>query len=180
MEVFSRPNFLLIIEPVFFEEWSNVQELFTTLLSQLPVALILLGGVTLLFEATIPGGPFFVAGFAMLCSGIFGFMTGITEPWILGAMALVAGAIGLVVYRRIIGLSSETDQSSDADAITGATGTVTETITSDGNGEIYLPNAKRSGHYRAQSQSGTIEEGTAIKVVDPRGGSLLLVERLEE
>lgn len=153
---------------------------FISFLQNLPLILIVVGGVTLIFEATIPGGPFFVAGFAMLSSGVFGFVTGIIEPWILGLVALVSSAVGLLLYRKMIGLSGETDQSTDADALAGATGTVTQTITAEDGGEIYLPNAKRSGHYRAQSQSGTIEEGTPVRVVDPRGGSLLMVERLDE
>lgn len=142
-------------------------------------ALVTVVGFSLIFlEALIPSGVFMVLGVTLFVSGAAGLLfppLG-TPIGLLGTMLVVAPAIYLLYSRVELygGDGTDVRGTSDASALEGERGHVTETVTPDG-GRVELKNGGMNPSYMARSEEGTIEEGTEIVVVESGGGNVLIV-----
>ena len=145
-------------------------------------AFVIVGAILVINEAFIPGANFMVFGIGLLVSGLVGMATGIgmqaedSDFFVLSLMALVVGVAFYFVYRRM--LASPTDQdhtTSDSEDLKGKTGTVLETVTPD-SGRVRIRGIGSNPEYQARTDNGEIPPDTKVTVVDPRGGSVLLVE----
>ncbi|WP_123538282.1 NfeD family protein [Halosimplex salinum] len=148
----------------------------------LSLFLLLAGAALVIAEAFAPGAHFIVLGVALLAAGLVGLALpsglGVLAPLILAGLVLVSGAAAFYVYRQFDFYGGKGgEQTSDSDSLRGATGRVTERITTT-EGEVKLDEGGFNPYYRAKSVDGEIEEGTEVMVVDPGGGNVVTVEPL--
>lgn len=138
--------------------------------------LLLLAGVILIIgEALAPGTHVIVVGVALLLAGLVGTLFGPLSPLVLAAIVLVTGLATFYIYREFEFYSGDDHgQTTHSDTLRGELGHVTEQVTPRG-GEVKLENGGFNPYYSAQSESGTIEEGEEVMVLDPGGGNVLTV-----
>lgn len=145
----------------------------------LPLLLVVAGLGLSIAEALAPGAHFVVVGVALLAAGLIGLVLGpLASPFVLAALVVAFGAAALYGYREfdLYGGKGQS-QTSDSDSLKGATGRVTERVTTS-EGTVKLDDGGFSPHYSARSMSGEIAEGEEVIVVDPGGGNVLTVESL--
>lgn len=149
------------------------------LFENLPLALLAAGLVLMALEALSPGAHLIVIGVALVGAGLIGVMfPPAAAPLVLAALTLVIGGAAAYVYREFDFYGGKgTQQTKDSSSLSGATGYVTETVTTR-SGEVKLDKGGFAPHYSARATSGTIEEGQEIIVLDPGGGNILTVEAL--
>lgn len=144
--------------------------------------LVVLGVSLCVLEAFAPGAHFIVIGVALLAAGLIGLaFPPLATPIVLGALVLGVGGLALYLYRTY-DFYQGTDRGTTRDAmdLLGAEAKVIETVTPDG-GRVKLTD--RGGFdptYSARSIDGTIETGTRVVVVDPRGGNVLRVAAADQ
>ncbi|MWV40858.1 NfeD family protein [Natrialba sp. INN-245] len=149
------------------------------LLENMPVALLSAGLILMALEALSPGAHLIVVGVALVGAGLVGVLfPGSLSPFILAGLTLLIGLVATYVYREFDFYGGKgTPQTKDSGSLAGATGYVTETITTR-DGEVKLDDGGFAPYYSARTTSGTIEEGEEIIVLDPGGGNVLTVESL--
>ena len=151
--------------------------------NNLALFLLLAGAGLTIAEAFAPGAHFIVLGVALLVAGLVGLVLpssmGLVAPAILAAVVLGAGAATFYVYRQFDFYGGKGgEQTSDSDSLRGATGRVTERVTTTG-GEVKLDDGGFNPYYRARSADGEIEVGTEVMVMDPGGGNIVKVAPVE-
>jgi membrane protein implicated in regulation of membrane protease activity len=152
-----------------------------TLLTNLPLLLLLVGGGLIVAEALAPGAHFFVAGVALFVAGLVGLAAstvvgGLLTILIMTGTILVTAAGTLYAYRRFdIYEGSGKGQTTDSSSLRGKSGRVTERVTPT-DGEVKLDSGGFNPYYRARSIDGEIPEGEEVVVVDPGGGNVVTVE----
>lgn len=142
----------------------------------LPLLLVVAGVVVSILEAVAPGAHFVVLGVALLVSGIVGILfPPVGTPLALAAMVLVVGGVALWGYRHLDFYGgSGTERTSDSDTYAGREGIVTERVTQT-SGRVRLYDGGFDPTFSARSREDPIPEGEDIVVVDPGGGSVLIV-----
>jgi membrane protein implicated in regulation of membrane protease activity len=151
--------------------------------NNLALFLLLAGAGLTIAEAFAPGAHFIVLGVALLVAGLVGLVLpssmGLVAPAVLAAVVLGAGAATFYVYRQFDFYGGKGgEQTSDSDSLRGATGRVTERVTTTG-GEVKLDDGGFNPYYRARSADGEIEVGTEVMVMDPGGGNIVKVAPVE-
>ena len=151
--------------------------------NNLALFLLLAGAGLTIAEAFAPGAHFIVLGVALLVAGLVGLVLpssmGLVAPAVLAAVVLGAGAATFYVYRQFDFYGGKGgEQTSDSDSLRGATGRVTERVTTTG-GEVKLNDGGFNPYYRARSADGEIEVGTEVMVMDPGGGNIVKVAPVE-
>ena len=151
--------------------------------NNLALFLLLAGAGLTIAEAFAPGAHFIVLGVALLVAGLVGLVhpssMGLVAPAVLAAVVLGAGAATFYVYRQFDFYGGKGgEQTSDSDSLRGATGRVTERVTTTG-GEVKLDDGGFNPYYRARSADGEIEVGTEVMVMDPGGGNIVKVAPVE-
>jgi len=140
--------------------------------------LILLGLALLVSEVFVPS--FGVLGIGGVASFVIGSVMLIDtdvpgygiSPWIIGAVATGAGAVMLLIVAVIIRSRSE-PVASGGESMPGQTGKVIEW--QDGEGRVRF----QGEIWRARSDDGPFDPGTAIRIMD-RDGLTLIVGPLED
>ncbi|GAB6879208.1 hypothetical protein JCM17823_14820 [Halorubrum gandharaense] len=150
------------------------------------LALVLLTAGLLLSmaEALAPGANFIVVGIALIGAGLGGLLlSAFGVPFaaltiIMALFTLVFGALAFYGYHEfdLYGGKGQ-QQTSDSDSLKGKTGTVTETVTTQG-GEVKLSGGGFNPYYSARSMEGEIDVGEEVMVVDPGGGNVVTVESM--
>lgn len=146
----------------------------------LSFVLVVAGAVLCIAEALVPGAHLIVLGVALLASGLVGmFLLSSATPFVLAGLVLAVGLVALYFYRYYeiydgTG-SGQTFASSD---LRGQTGYVVEEVTPR-SGRVDLEGGGFDSSYAARTTTGTIPADTAVVVVDPGGGNVVTVERLE-
>lgn len=150
-----------------------------SLVGNMPLLLLMAGLVLMVLEAISPGAHLIVIGIALVGAGLVGvLLPQLAGPFVLAALTLGIGIAATYVYREFDFYGGKgTAQTTDSDSLSGATGYVTETVTTR-NGEVKLDEGGFAPYYSARTTSGTIEEGEEIIVIDPGGGNVLTVESL--
>ncbi len=146
------------------------------LLENMPVALLSAGLILMALEALSPGAHLIVVGVALV--GLVGVLFRARSAR-LSSRVNAADRSGRDVHLPRVRLygGKGTPQTKDSGSLAGATGYVTETITTR-DGEVKLDDGGFAPYYSARTTSGTIEEGEEIIVLDPGGGNVLTVESL--
>jgi membrane protein implicated in regulation of membrane protease activity len=151
------------------------------LFQNLPLLLLLVGGMLVIAEALAPGAHFFVVGVSLFLAGLVGLAVGALFGGSVTLFAMtgtvLASAVGtLYVYRQldIYGGTGE-GKTSDSASLRGKSGRVTERVTPT-EGEIKLESGGFNPYYRARSVDGEIPEGEEVVVIDPGGGNVVTVE----
>ncbi|RQG97874.1 NfeD family protein [Natrarchaeobius chitinivorans] len=149
------------------------------LLGNMPLVLLSVGLVLMALEALSPGAHLIVVGVALVGAGLIGVLfPPAADILILAGLTLLIGLAATYVYREFDFYGGKgTAQTKDSGSLAGATGYVTETITTR-DGEVKLDEGGFAPYYSARTTSGTIEEGEEIIVLDPGGGNVLTVESL--
>ncbi|WP_255169758.1 NfeD family protein [Natrononativus amylolyticus] len=149
------------------------------LVENMPLTLLAAGLVLMALEALSPGAHLIVIGVALVGAGLVGVLfPPAAAPLVLAALTLVIGAAAAYVYREFDFYGGKgTAQTKDSSALSGATGYVTETVTTRG-GEVKLDKGGFAPYYSARTTSGSIEEGEEVIVLDPGGGNVLTVEAM--
>ncbi|MFL2521496.1 MAG: NfeD family protein [Halobacteriales archaeon] len=146
---------------------------------QVSLALILLlaGIVLTTAEAIVPGAHFIVLGVALISAGLLGVaFSPLNNPIALSVLLIIFGGIALYLFRTLdIYGGKGLFRTSDADSLRDKTGYVAEQVTSKG-GKVNLYDGGFDSLYSARSTGETISTGTEIRVVDPGGGNMLVVE----
>ncbi|MGM0381286.1 MAG: NfeD family protein [bacterium] len=144
---------------------------------------ILLGGALIIMEAFIPEGHLVVFGVGLLAAGIVGMLVdfGMSFPVYILFLSLTALAVGILAflgYRKVAKMyGTEKLTTSDSSDLMDKQGVVTKKVTPD-SGEVRIRGVGSNPRYQARCEIGEISEESKIKVVDPRGGSLLMVEEI--
>jgi len=148
----------------------------------LSILLFLAGAGLIVGEALAPGTHFFVLGVALLTAGLVGLFIpaslGIFAPLILTVVVLATTAATLWGYRKLDFAGQGRGQTLSSDTLRGQFGTVTERVTRS-DGEVKLEDGGFNPYYQARSDGDPIEEGAEVMVIDPGGGNVLTVERVE-
>ena len=149
------------------------------LFENMPLVLLIAGLILMGLEALSPGAHLVVIGVALVGAGLIGVLfPSPLSPFVLAALTLVIGLAAAYVYNEFDFYGGKgTAQTTDSSSLAGATGYVTETVTTR-SGEVKLDQGGFAPYYSARSTSGTIEEGDEIIVLDPGGGNVLTVESL--
>jgi membrane protein implicated in regulation of membrane protease activity len=152
-----------------------------TLPAPLPLILLVVGVGLCIAEAVAPGANIIVLGVALLAAGLVGlFVPAVSSPLALGVLVFAFGAGALFVYRKLdIYGGKGSGRTSDSSSLVGARGTVTDRVTMD-TGTVELRRAGFDSTYSARTTSGELPRGTEVVVVDPGGGSVLTVQRVED
>ena len=150
-----------------------------SLVGNIPLLLLVAGLVLMVLEALSPGAHLIVIGIALVGAGLVGVLfPPAASPFVLAALTLAIGAAAAYVYREFDFYGGKgTARTTDSDSLAGATGYVTETVTTR-SGEVKLDEGGFAPYYSARTTDGTIEEGEEIIVLDPGGGNVLTVESL--
>ncbi|MDF9745695.1 NfeD family protein [Natrinema salsiterrestre] len=148
-----------------------------SLVGNAPLLLLVVGLVLMVLEAISPGAHLIVIGIALVGAGLIGVLfPPAANVLILAVLTLAIGAAAAYVYREFDFYGGKgTAQTSDSDSLSGATGYVTETVTTR-SGEVKLEEGGFAPYYSARTTDGTIEEGEEVIVLDPGGGNVLTVE----
>ncbi len=145
-------------------------------------AFVVVGALLVINEAFVPGANSMVFGIGLLVSGLIGMATGIGmhgadhDVFLLSLIALVVGGGFYFVYRRM--LARPTDQehtTSDSQDLRGKNATVIETVTPE-SGRVRLRGVGSNPEFQARTEHGEIPQGEKVTVIDPGGGSVLIVE----
>ncbi|MFB6284319.1 MAG: NfeD family protein [Halobacteria archaeon] len=145
----------------------------------IPTILTGIGTLLVVAEAVMPGAHFMVIGLALLGAGITGLVIGTNSFLYLGIFALFYGGITYYYYRNNLYPDEEVARTSSSSDLQGKVGRVVEEVTND-TGRIKI-DEHFDPSFAARNFSGeTIEVGEKVRVVDPRGGNVLVVERFEE
>jgi membrane protein implicated in regulation of membrane protease activity len=151
------------------------------LFQNLPLLLLLVGGMLVIAEALAPGAHFFVVGVSLFLAGLVGLGVGAlfggsVTLFAMTGTVLVSAVGTLYVYRQldIYGGTGE-GKTSDSASLRGKSGRVTERVTPT-EGEIKLEGGGFNPYYQARSVNGEIPEGEEVVVVDPGGGNVVTVE----
>ncbi|SDM09275.1 Membrane protein implicated in regulation of membrane protease activity [Halogranum gelatinilyticum] len=147
----------------------------------LPLILVVAGIGLSLAEALAPGAHFIVLGVALLAAGLVGLLLGpfFAGPIVLALLVFLFGALALYGYRELdIYGGKGMQQTSDSDSLKGKTGRVTTRVT-ETEGEIKLDSGGFNPYYAARTLHGEIPEGAEVMVIDPGGGNVVTVERLD-
>jgi membrane protein implicated in regulation of membrane protease activity len=146
----------------------------------LPLILVVAGIGLSLAEALAPGAHFIVLGVALLAAGLVGLLLGpLAGPIVLALLVFLFGALALYGYRELdIYGGKGMQQTSDSDSLKGKTGRVTTRVT-ETEGEIKLDSGGFNPYYAARTLHGEIPEGAEVMVIDPGGGNVVTVERLD-
>ena len=149
------------------------------LLGNVPLLLLVVGLVLMGLEAISPGAHFIVIGVALVGAGLIGVLfPPVANTFVLAGLTLVIGLAAAYAYHEFDLYGGKgTAQTTDSSSLAGATGYVTETVTTR-DGQVKLDEGGFAPYYSARSTSGTIEEGEEIIVLDPGGGNVLTVESL--
>ncbi|SER56194.1 NfeD family protein [Natrinema salaciae] len=150
-----------------------------SLVGNVPLLLLVVGLVLMVLEAISPGAHLIVIGIALVGAGLVGVLfPPAAGPFVLAALTLLIGLAAAYVYHEFDFYGGKgTAQTTDSDSLSGATGYVTETVTTR-SGEVKLDEGGFAPYYSARTTDGTIEEGEEIIVIDPGGGNVLTVESL--
>ena len=145
----------------------------------LPLVLTAAGVALVVAEALAPGAHLIVLGVALLVAGLLGLLVpALAGPIAAAAVVLAVGAASLHVYRNVDLYPADGSAGiGDSGSLAGEEGVVTETVTPN-SGRVRLRNGGFDPVYSARSVDGEIAEGTEVIVVDPGGGSVLLVEAI--
>tara|TARA_A100001037_G_C15152807_1_gene640677 strand:- start:3550 stop:4032 length:483 start_codon:yes stop_codon:yes gene_type:complete len=150
---------------------------------QISLALILLiaGIILTTAEAIVPGAHFIVLGVALISAGLIGMIfSPLDNPIILSILLLIFGGIALYLFRTLdIYGGKGLFRTSDSDSLREKRGYVSELVTSQG-GKVNLYDGGFDSLYSARSTGETIPVGAEIRVVDPGGGNMLVVESTEK
>ena len=155
------------------------------LFDNLPLTLLAAGLVLMALEAISPGANFIVIGIALLGAGLVGvllgpFLGGMALLLTLAGLTLIFGAAATWVYREFDFYGGKgTAQTKDSRSLSGTSGYVTETVTPRG-GQVKLEKGGFAPYYTARTETGKIEEGEEIIVLDPGGGNILTVVAVDE
>ncbi|SEW21771.1 NfeD family protein [Natrinema salifodinae] len=151
-----------------------------SLVGNVPLLLLVVGLALMVLEAVSPGAHLIVIGIALVGAGLVGMLfPPAANVLVLAGLTLVIGLAAAYVYREFDFYGGKgTAQTSDSNSLAGATGYVTEPVTTR-SGEVKLDEGGFAPYYSARSTSGTIEEGEEIIVIDPGGGNVLTVESLD-
>ena len=102
------------------------------------------------------------------------------NPIILSILLLIFGGIALYLFRTLdIYGGKGLFRTSDSDSLREKRGYVSELVTSQG-GKVNLYDGGFDSLYSARSTGETIPVGAEIRVVDPGGGNMLVVESTEK
>ncbi|WP_226005349.1 NfeD family protein [Natrinema salinisoli] len=148
-----------------------------SLVGNAPLLLLVVGLVLMVLEAISPGAHLIVIGIALVGAGLIGVLfPPAANVLILAVLTLAIGAAAAYVYREFDFYGGKgTARTTDSDSLSGATGYVTETVTTR-SGEVKLEEGGFAPYYSARTTDGTIEEGEEVIVIDPGGGNVLTVE----
>ncbi|WP_226481087.1 NfeD family protein [Natrinema amylolyticum] len=148
-----------------------------SLVGNVPLLLLVVGLVLMVLEAISPGAHLIVIGIALVGAGLIGVLfPPAANVLVLAGLTLAIGAAAAYVYREFDFYGGKgTARTTDSDSLSGATGYVTETVTTR-SGEVKLDEGGFAPYYSARTTSGTIEEGEEVIVIDPGGGNVLTVE----
>ena len=148
----------------------------------LSLLLFLAGAGLIVAEALAPGAHFIVLGVALLVAGLVGFFIpaglGLLAPLILAAVVLATTAVTYWGYQKVDFGAPGRGQTLSSSSIQGQFGTVTDRVTKT-DGEVKLEDGGFNPYYQARTDSGPIEEGAEVLVVDPGGGNVLEVEAVD-
>mgnify|MGYP006266280963 CR=1 FL=1 len=151
------------------------------------IALILLtvGLFMLILEALIPGVQFIVVGITLLITSLTALALSITNPFILGVIFIISGAITIYAYKEagLYGGSS----TSDEDKTKGASSlkykkgrTLTKVTENSGKVELNGNVGSMSKKFQARTPTGEIDKDTEIIVLNGGGGNIVEVRPTEE
>ncbi len=151
-----------------------------SLAGNVPLLLLVAGLVLMVLEAVSPGAHLIVIGVALVGAGLLGVLFApFANVFVLAVLTLLIGAAAAYVYREFDFYGGKgTARTTDSDSLSGATGYVTETVTTR-SGEVKLEEGGFAPYYSARTTDGRIEEGSEIIVIDPGGGNVLTVESLD-
>jgi membrane protein implicated in regulation of membrane protease activity len=141
-------------------------------------------GLGLMILEAIVGGilqdNLLVLGLSSLVTGVLGILFSIESLLIL---TVLLGFWGIIIYYILENYSffgERGEQTSVADSLKGEVGIATNDIDRY-NGQVKLNNDGFDPHYFARSINGEkIQEGAKIEVVDPRGGNVLKVKKIQD
>ena len=144
-----------------------------------PLLLVLAGAGLMIAEALAPGAHFIVLGMALLLAGLLGLLLPpLAAPLVLAVLVLAFGGAALYAYREFdIYGGKGTARTADSDSLRGASGHVTERVTSR-SGQVKLDDGGFNPLYAARTVDGEIPEGERVMVVDPGGGNVVTVESM--
>jgi membrane protein implicated in regulation of membrane protease activity len=147
----------------------------------LSFVLVVAGAVLCIAEALAPGAHLIVLGVALLTAGLVGmFLLSNATPFVLAGLVLVVGLVALYFYRYYeIYEGTGSGQTFASSDLRGQTGYVVEEVTPR-SGRVDLEGGGFDSSYAARTTTGTIPADTEIVVVDPGGGNVVTVERLED
>ncbi|MDY7081319.1 MAG: NfeD family protein [Halobacteria archaeon] len=145
----------------------------------LPFILAIVGLVLVVGEALAPGAHLMVVGSALLGAGLTGMLFNIDSYLYLTVFVLLYGGVTFYFYGTLLDrLTGEGEATTDSSQLMGKTGRVTERVT-ETSGQVKLEEGFNP-YYTARSAEGEIPEGEKVRVVNPRGGNVLVVEPLEK
>lgn len=147
----------------------------------LSFVLVVAGAVLCIAEALAPGAHLIVLGVALLTAGLVGmFLLSNATPFVLAGLVLIVGLVALYVYRYYeIYEGTGSGQTFASSDLRGQTGYVVEEVTPR-SGRVDLEGGGFDSSYAARTTTGTIPADTEVVVVDPGGGNVVTVERLED
>jgi membrane protein implicated in regulation of membrane protease activity len=150
-----------------------------SLVGNVPLLLLVVGLVLMVLEAVSPGAHLIVIGIALVGAGLVGVLfPPAANVLVLAGLTLMIGLAAAYVYREFDFYGGKgTARTTDSDSLAGATGYVTETVTTR-SGEVKLDEGGFAPYYSARTTDGRIEEGEEIIVLDPGGGNVLTVESM--
>ena len=148
----------------------------------LSFVLVVAGVILCVAEALAPGAHLIVLGVALLTAGIVGmFLLSNATPFVLAGVVFVVGMVALYVYRYYeIYEGTGSGQTLSSSDLRGKTGYVVEEVTGR-SGRIELESGGGfNSSYAARSKTGTISVDEEVVVVDPGGGNVVTVERVDD
>jgi len=145
-------------------------------------AFVIVGALFIIAEAFAPGANSMVFGTGLLVAGLIGMGTGLgmkakeSDFFLLSLIALVVGLISFYFYRLMLNRhGGEKHTTSSSEDLKGKTGRVMEKVTVD-SGRVRIRGVGSNPDYQARCEEGEIEPETKVRVIDPGGGSILIVE----
>jgi membrane protein implicated in regulation of membrane protease activity len=146
----------------------------------LALLLVVAGVVLSIMEALAPGAHFVVLGVALLVAGLVALLLPpLATPFALAGLVLAVGGAALWAYRELdLYGGKASGRTRDSSSLAGNTGRAVERITPT-SGRVRLDDGGFDPYYSARATSGEIPEGSEVIVMDPGGGSVLIVEQVD-